>query len=178
MSFGAAGDTPARDAGPCPCGSGVPFAACCGPLLDGQPAPTPERLMRSRFTAFRVGDAAYLQRTWHPRTRPPAVELDAGVRWQRLEIVTAAQPGDAARPGDAPRPGDAAQPGDATQPVAAARPGEAARPGDPTQSGDEGFVEFRAHWSGGGRSGVLHERSRFARRGGHWLYVDGDVRTE
>lgn len=34
-----------------------------------------------------------------------------------------------------------------------------------------GEVEFRAAHDGG----VLHERSRFMRRAGHWVYVDGDV---
>lgn len=33
-----------------------------------------------------------------------------------------------------------------------------------------GEVEFRAHH----KAGVLHERSRFAVRGGRWFYVDGD----
>jgi SEC-C motif-containing protein len=33
-----------------------------------------------------------------------------------------------------------------------------------------GEVEFRATHSGG----VLHERSRFIRRAGRWVYVDGD----
>jgi SEC-C motif-containing protein len=34
-----------------------------------------------------------------------------------------------------------------------------------------GEVEFRAAHDGG----VLHERSRFMRRAGHWVYVDGDA---
>ena len=34
-----------------------------------------------------------------------------------------------------------------------------------------GEVEFRAAHE----QGVLHERSRFMRRAGHWVYVDGDV---
>ena len=38
-----------------------------------------------------------------------------------------------------------------------------------------GEVEFRAHYRDGGRTGTLHERSRFAVRAGRWLYVDGDV---
>lgn len=43
---------------------------------------------------------------------------------------------------------------------------------------DEGVVEFRATYlQDGGGVGVLHERSRFVREGGHWFYVDGDVRT-
>lgn len=44
------------------------------------------------------------------------------------------------------------------------------------QPGDEvGYVEFRAHFRHGSGSGQLHERSRFARRFGRWLYVDGDL---
>ena len=42
----------------------------------------------------------------------------------------------------------------------------------------EGEVEFTAYYRDGHRSGrlaFLHERSRFARRGGRWLYVDGLV---
>lgn len=43
--------------------------------------------MRSRFSAFAVGDADYLLATWHPSTRPTTLELDADVRWYRLDIV-------------------------------------------------------------------------------------------
>ncbi len=42
--------------------------------------------MRSRYSAFAVGDADYLLRTWHPSTRPTALELDDAVEWLRLEI--------------------------------------------------------------------------------------------
>lgn len=40
---------------------------------------------------------------------------------------------------------------------------------------DVGFVAFRAHWSAGGRTSVLAERSRFVRRAGRWVYLDGEV---
>lgn len=43
--------------------------------------------MRSRFSAFGVGDEPYLLRTWHPSTRPPRVGLDKRVRWVRLEVL-------------------------------------------------------------------------------------------
>lgn len=43
--------------------------------------------MRSRFSAFAVEDAAYLLRSWHPETRPPRVDFDAGQRWHELEIL-------------------------------------------------------------------------------------------
>jgi SEC-C motif-containing protein len=43
--------------------------------------------MRSRYSAFVVGDPAYLLATWHPRTRPRTLQLDPDVRWTGLEIV-------------------------------------------------------------------------------------------
>ena len=43
--------------------------------------------MRSRFSAFTVGDAAYLLATWHPSARPDSLELDPGLEWRQLEIV-------------------------------------------------------------------------------------------
>ena len=45
--------------------------------------------MRSRFSAYAVGDSDHVWRTWHPRTRPEQVHLDPGTRWTRLEIVEA-----------------------------------------------------------------------------------------
>jgi SEC-C motif-containing protein len=74
------------------------YGECCGPIHAGDlVAPTAERLMRSRFSAFAVGDTAYLLASWHPSTRPSALELDAGIRWYRLDIVdrTAGGPLDA-----------------------------------------------------------------------------------
>ncbi|MFE6919408.1 YchJ family protein [Nocardia sp. NPDC057663] len=76
------------EAKPCPCRRGEPFDRCCGPILAGtRPAPTAETLMRSRYTAYVVGDTDYLLRSWHPNTRPADLELDPGQRWLFLEIV-------------------------------------------------------------------------------------------
>ena len=48
----------------CHCGSGKTFDLCCQPLISGRtPAPTAEALMRSRYSAFVVGDLDYLQKT-------------------------------------------------------------------------------------------------------------------
>ncbi|GAB3695953.1 YchJ family protein [Saccharopolyspora tripterygii] len=72
----------------CPCGLGEPYDDCCGPLHAGErEAATAEQLMRSRYSAFAVGDADHLLRTWHPRTRPAELDLDPAQRWLRLEIV-------------------------------------------------------------------------------------------
>ncbi len=97
MSFGAAAAPTGGEAGfprigggrSCPCGSGERFDGCCHPLLGGEVAPSAERLMRSRYSAFVVGDARYLRQTWHPGTRPQRLELDAAQRWTGLEIVDA-----------------------------------------------------------------------------------------
>ncbi|GAA0408637.1 YchJ family metal-binding protein [Microbispora corallina] len=72
----------------CPCGLPSPYEDCCGRFHRGAAsATTAEALMRSRFSAFSVGDAGYLLRTWHPSTRPPRVDLDRRVSWTRLEIL-------------------------------------------------------------------------------------------
>ena len=83
--------------------------------------------MRSRYSAFVVGDAGYLLDTWHPRTRPDNLELDPGVTWLSLQVLEA----------------------------------------------HESEVEFIARYRGPTGRGFLRERSRFARRGGRWFYVDG-----
>jgi SEC-C motif-containing protein len=76
------------DSARCPCLSGETYGACCGPLhAHAVPAPTAERLMRSRYSAFAVGDAAWLLETWHPSTRPAELELDPDVRWFRLDVL-------------------------------------------------------------------------------------------
>ncbi len=72
----------------CPCGSGLTYAEDCGRLHDGTAAAAgAEQLMRSRYSAFAVGDAAYLLATWDPGTRPRTLELDPAVRWTGLEVL-------------------------------------------------------------------------------------------
>ncbi|MEV0677596.1 YchJ family protein [Actinosynnema sp. NPDC050436] len=72
----------------CPCGSGEPYATCCGALHAGpRTAPTAEALMRSRYAAFAVADEAYLLATWHPTTRPAALDLDPDQEWLRLDVL-------------------------------------------------------------------------------------------
>ncbi|MDQ0603074.1 SEC-C motif-containing protein [Streptomyces canus] len=116
----------------CPCGLPEPYAKCCGRFHSGAAAaPTAEALMRSRYCAFVQQDAAYLLRTWHPRTRPASLDFDAGMRWTGLEILGT---------------------------------------GDGSAFHSVGTVTFRASF----RGGSLHERSRFERVDGAWVYVDGD----
>jgi SEC-C motif-containing protein len=72
----------------CPCGTGLPLAECCGRLHDGSvTAATAEQLMRSRYSAFALGDTVYLLTTWHPTTRPRTLDLDHDVRWTGLDVL-------------------------------------------------------------------------------------------
>ncbi|WP_406815065.1 YchJ family protein [Mycobacterium sp. M23085] len=72
----------------CPCGSRRSYRACCGPLHAGESqARTAEELMRSRYAAFALGDADYLFRTWHPRTRPAHVTVDHDITWIGLKVL-------------------------------------------------------------------------------------------
>jgi len=75
---------------PCPCGWPAPYLSCCGRYhqgaLAGQ-APTPEALMRSRYSAFVKDLRAYLLDTWHPSTRPPLIEPpEPGLTWLGLDV--------------------------------------------------------------------------------------------
>ncbi len=75
---------------PCPCGKPLPYTACCGAWHEGPrylQASTAEALMRSRYSAFVLGRHDYLLATWHPTTRPAAIEPDPpGLRWLGLEV--------------------------------------------------------------------------------------------
>ena len=72
----------------CPCGSGKPYAACCGPLHFGQFfAFTAEALMRSRYGAYVLKLEDYLLATWHPTTRPSELDIEAdGTKWLGLAV--------------------------------------------------------------------------------------------
>ncbi len=89
----ASDDTVIEDQDRCPCASGDVFGGCCGPLLDGAPAPTAERLMRSRYTAFGLQDAGHLLRTWHSTTRPETIDFEPDLEWRRLLVIDRAAGG-------------------------------------------------------------------------------------
>ena len=82
----------------CPCGSGQDYADCCGAwhvgLALGVHAPTPEALMRSRYSAYVLGLIDYLMATWHPSTAPGDLELPP-VKWLGLEVHHAEMAADA-----------------------------------------------------------------------------------
>lgn len=81
----------------CPCGrttaQGLPvaYADCCARFVehfDTAPAPDAEHLMRSRYSAFVRENAAYLQATWHPSTRPATLDFEPGAKWLGLQVKT------------------------------------------------------------------------------------------
>ena len=48
----------------CPCCSGKTYEECCEPFIEKEiPAPTPETLMRSRYTAYSQANIDYIQKT-------------------------------------------------------------------------------------------------------------------
>lgn len=84
--------------GLCPCGSGRRFADCCGLYCCGLylsggsqalGAPTPEALMRSRYSAYACGDDAYVLATWAPETRPATLfePGEARPKWMKLQVL-------------------------------------------------------------------------------------------
>ncbi len=75
----------------CPCGSGKALDACCGPLLAGALAPTAEALMRSRYSAYALGNIAYVAATHAPEAmegfdQAASEEMARKVKWKGLTI--------------------------------------------------------------------------------------------
>lgn len=76
----------------CVCGSGRLKADCCARFHSGEAAPTPEALMRSRYSAFVLDLPDYLLATWHPSTRPATLPPpEPGLKWLGLEVKHIAQ---------------------------------------------------------------------------------------
>lgn len=64
----------------CPCGGGE-LATCCGPILQGkQRAATAEALMRSRYSAYTVGNIDHVVATHDPASRE-MVDRAAATAW-------------------------------------------------------------------------------------------------
>lgn len=83
----------------CPCGSGNSLDLCCAPLLAGAAAPSPEALMRSRYTAFTQANAAYLEETLAPEAKEDydRAETETWIKeakWHGLEVRGGAEEDD------------------------------------------------------------------------------------
>ena len=77
----------------CPCGLAREYTLCCGRYHAGAlhlAAPTPEALMRSRYSAYALCLSDYVLDTWHESTRPEITErFDSGVKWLGLTVKRA-----------------------------------------------------------------------------------------
>jgi SEC-C motif-containing protein len=77
----------------CPCGSGQSYSDCCQPFHHGKSkAPTAEKLMRSRYSAYVGQQIDYIEKTSDPRYRDSfdqeaALEWSKTSEWLGLEIV-------------------------------------------------------------------------------------------
>jgi SEC-C motif domain protein len=94
----------------CPCGGAAPnlkvgakpprYADCCGRFIDAADVPaTALELMRSRYTAYVLGETGYLRATWAPQTCPPDLDADPAApgapRWLGLAVKRHEQTDDA-----------------------------------------------------------------------------------
>jgi SEC-C motif-containing protein len=59
---------------------------CCGLCHADQSAPDAESLMRSRYSAFVLGNVPYLLATWYSSQRPAELTLEPGTKWLGLQI--------------------------------------------------------------------------------------------
>jgi SEC-C motif-containing protein len=82
----------------CPCGSGKKFANCCYPIIENYSAQSPEQLMRSRYSAYSLGEYQYILNTYHSSTRPNLSVLQfeqdsKGTQWIKLRVLDASKDG-------------------------------------------------------------------------------------
>lgn len=154
----------------CLCHRQRPFSTCCEPYLLGSAlAPTAEALMRSRYSAFCQGNLDYLMSTHHPTYRKADERLGLresvnNTQWTNLLIVSTQK-------------GKAKDKTGTVTFVAAYR-----RKPLPIMGLSGEFSGGLPGRTSGDASGEpsdpllqLHERSRFVKENGHWLYTEGDI---
>ncbi|WP_371185352.1 YchJ family protein [Thalassotalea maritima] len=77
----------------CPCGSNRPFSECCSPIIDGLLKPNhSEALMRSRYTAYVLGNAQYVADTYASSKQADNSVDDISdwmkqTKWLKLEVI-------------------------------------------------------------------------------------------
>ena len=81
----------------CYCGNSVSFQDCCEPYIKGiANAPTAEKLMRSRYSAFATGAADYLVNTTHISKRrlhnkKDILDWSQANKWLKLEVLASTE---------------------------------------------------------------------------------------
>lgn len=129
----------------CPCGSGEMYQACCYPFHKGYEKPdTPEKLMRSRYSAYALKNAKYIIATTHPQNE--GYLQDKKIWSQRLlQYMNSAM-----------------------------FLGLAVLDSESNNDQTEGFVTFRATLMINGNDASFTEKSRFVKHNGAWSYIDGE----
>ena len=81
----------------CYCGNSVSYQDCCEPYIKGiANAPTAEKLMRSRYSAFATGAADYLVNTTHISKRrlhnkKNILDWSQANKWLKLEVLASTE---------------------------------------------------------------------------------------
>lgn len=81
----------------CYCGNSIPFQDCCETYIKGiTNAPTVEKLMRSRYSAFATGAADYLVNTTHISKRrfhnkKDILAWSQANKWLKLEVLASTE---------------------------------------------------------------------------------------
>lgn len=84
----------------CPCGSGKSLISCCAPYLEGkEDPPTPEALMRSRYTAYTQGNLDYIKKTMKGEAlkwfnRSDSDKKSKEMEWLKLDVLFSEEDGD------------------------------------------------------------------------------------
>ena len=76
----------------CPCGSSKAIDKCCGTYHQNVNAPTALLLMKSRYSAYVIGDVDYLVKTTHPLhqhnlSKSDIEQWSTENTWQSLQII-------------------------------------------------------------------------------------------
>jgi SEC-C motif domain protein len=130
----------------CPCGSNKTYKECCGLYHLGKAPPDAVSLMKSRYSAYALGNALYIIATTHPDNPRYERDKDAWIKgilefsrstqFQKLEILEVL----------------------------------------PKRADDGiAIVTFKATLMQGGRDTSFTERSYFKEVDGKWRYLNGDI---
>ena len=72
----------------CPCNPANEYVNCCKVFHDGKPAPTAEKLMRSRYSAYALKMEDYIFKTWHSSSKPAILGLNGdNTKWVGLQVL-------------------------------------------------------------------------------------------
>lgn len=135
----------------CPCGRNKEFAVCCYPYISGSDlAPNAEALMRSRYSAYASKNYQYVANTY--ATYEQSHGLFEGLQQSQTAVSVAD--------------------------IKASSEHNSWCKLDVLSSlsmGLQAEVEFIAYYQLDKQFYAMHERSRFVKADGKWLYVDGQM---